>query len=61
MAHALQRVNVDDPVNLLLREHLLLPLSLGLLNHEASLSPALNELELSTQGDPCSIEDLSWS
>ena len=61
MAHALQRVNVDDPVDLLLREHLLLPLSLGLLNDEASLPPALNHLELCTQGDPCSIEDLSWS
>jgi hypothetical protein len=61
MTHALQRVNVDDPVYLILREHLLLPLSLGLLNHEASLSPALDNLVLGTQGDPCSIEDLSWS
>ena len=61
MAHALQRVNVDDPVDLLLREHLLLPLSLSLLNDEASLPPVLNNLELGTQGDPCPFEDLSWS
>ena len=61
MAHALQRVNVDDPVDLFLIEHLLLPLSLGLLYDEASLPPALDDLELGAQGDPCSIEDLSWS